>query len=716
MEYEKELEGWIGLACALKKTRELGEKQELLLTYPHVAVALSQEKIKPFFPHEHDLSTKNALYAVIAIQQHPILFTYQSGNPPKEKVRALLANLVAIDRFYESIGGIVGYHVHVIQHLQKKRVANQPCKAAFSRAPGVDLAMPSAEVHAAISAGIRTLGEMAEIYPIGGLGSRLNLLSKTQEPLPAACLPFCGKTLLEGLIRDVQAREFLYFRLFNRQVTVPIAMMTSLEKQNAARVEAICERSGWFGRPRESFFLFSQLSVPVVTQEGKWSMKAPLEMNLQPGGHGALWKAAEEKGVFFWLQSQEKNHVLIRQINNPIAGLDFGLLALVGVGKKEKKAFGFASCERLPHTAEGVLVLVEEKGAKRLSNIEYTDFRHFGIQDHAAQGGYSQYPANTNILYANLEYMIPVIKRNPLPGLILNMKNKEPFLCPSGKKTETVGGRLESMMQNISDALLSPSEEPLPTFLTYNERKRTISAAKKSFEKGGKLIETPEGAFYDLLYNAHDLLKNRCGAQINDFVSEEEYLANGPSLLFLYHPALGPLYSIIAQKIKKPILAAGCEMQLEIADLLMENINIDGSLLIFAKNLLGHDSQGIIRYSHKTGKCILKNVHVHNKGIHRKATQHYWKNQIKRHEAFKIVLQGHSEFYAENVIFEGSQTIIVPHGERWIASQDAKGVINYRIEKPGWKWDYREENDAIKVMPNATNSYDLGAMKAPAVE
>ena len=257
------------------------------------------------------------------------------------------------------------------------------------------------------------------------------------------------------------------------------------------------------------------------------------------------------------------------------------------------------------------------------------------------------------------------------------------------------------MMQNISDALSSTQEEPLPTFLTYNERRRTISAAKRSFEAGEKLIETPEGAFYDLLYNAHDLLQNVCKASVDEFVSQEEYIVNGPSHLFLYHPALGPLYSIIAQKIVKPTLALESELQLEIADLLLDEIHVEGSLLIFAKNLLGHDSQGITRYSHKTGKCILKNVHVKNKGIHKKATQQYWKNQIKRHEALKIILQGHSEFYAENILFEGNHTIVVPHGERWVASQDGEGAIHYRVEKPGWKWEYREHDHSIIVsMPS----------------
>lgn len=686
-----EIESLQNLALSLLKTKDLGEKQELLLNHPGVANVLAQESIKPYLPHEHDLSAKIAVYSVVAINQHPILFAYPGHNPPKEKVKALHSTLVSIDRFYESIGGIVGYHTEILSLLPHRKEKQQPALKTFSRASGVDLATSTEEINGIVLEGIRALEEMAEIYPIGGLGSRLNLLSKTGEPLPAACLKFSGRSLLEGLIRDVQAKEFLYYRLFNRQVTVPIAMMTSLEKQNAMRVEMICEKKGWFGRPKESFFLFSQLSVPVVTEEGRWSMKAPLEMELQPGGHGALWKAAEEKGLFFWLQNQDKHHVLIRQINNPIAGLDLGLLALVGIGKKEKKAFGFASCKRLPHAAEGVLVLVEEKGTKRLSNIEYTDFKNYGIEDLPREDGYSLYPANTNILYAHLPQMLPVIRKNPLPGLILNMKNK--------KANEIQSGRLESMMQNISDALFKSKEETLPTFLTYNERRKTISATKRSFDTEGKLLETPEGAFYDLLYNAYDLLKNWCQAKLPPFCSEQEYLKKGPSVIFLYHPALGPLYSLIAQKIKRPTFAEGSELQLEIADVFLEEITVEGSVLIFAKNVLGHDTQGITRYSHTTGKCVLKNVHVKNKGVHPKSSD-YWKNQLKRVEALKIILQGHSEFYAENVVFQGNQTIVVPHGERWTATQTSEGEIRYLVEKPSWKWNYVVENNAIILKRN----------------
>ncbi len=327
-------------------------------------------------PHTQDLSSKIALFSVAAIGQHEILF---QTSLTKRKAHSLISLLVSIDPLYESLGGIVGYQLHALTLLLKNGEQSLHKEALFAQGEAVNLSHPSEDVVKDMMAGISAIREMGEIFPIGGLGSRLNLISKRGEPLPAACLPFCGRTLLEGLVRDVQAREFLYYRLYNRQVTVPIAMMTSLEKRNDRWVRSICESKNWFGRPCEYFLLFPQISVPVITEEGKWSMKTPTELNLQPGGHGALWKAAEEQGVFLWFQSLEKNHLLIRQINNPISGTDYGLLALVGHGKRGEKAFGFASCQRLPQAAEGVLVLIEAEGKRRLSNIEYTDFKRYAV-------------------------------------------------------------------------------------------------------------------------------------------------------------------------------------------------------------------------------------------------------------------------------------------------------------------------------------------------
>jgi hypothetical protein len=62
-------------------------------------------------------------------------------------------------------------------------------------------------------------------------------------------------------------------------------------------------------------------------------------------------------GVFAWLQQQGRLAALVRQISNPMAGVDTTLLALAGTGFSSRRAFGFMSCERVVGAAEGMNVL-----------------------------------------------------------------------------------------------------------------------------------------------------------------------------------------------------------------------------------------------------------------------------------------------------------------------------------------------------------------------
>lgn len=669
------------LAGALKNASLPNDKRNILRKDAYVQRIIDETGLKC---PSNKVSEEIAFLSVLAIGQGRTVF-----RPP---FAHLLKTLAEIDRFYERIGGIIGYHLKVMQWIENGGV---PCKEKieFSKAKAIDLIPASSLRQEAVWNGILALPSSAEIYPIGGLGARLDLQTKKGEPLPVACLPFCGKSLLEGLIRDVQAREYLYYKLFSAQITIPLVMMTSKEKQNHMRIIRLCRSRAWFGRPKKSFFLFPQLSVPVVTEEGNWSMLDAGELNLHPGGHGALWRMAEEKGVFTWLKDQGKKNLLIRQINNPIAGIDLGLLALLGIGKMQEKTLGFASCERLEGAAEGALVQIEKAEGTTLSNIEYTDFDAYGITKNIAH-----YPTNTNLLYVDLEAIIPLIKENPLPGLILNMKSKVPYLTPEGEQKQVRGGRLESMMQNIADSIVDKDAKHTRTFLTYNERKKTISTTKQSYEKGKALMETPQGAFYDLLYNGYTLLK-KCGYHLPPFMTHDEYLKEGPSCVFLYHPALGPLFDLIAQKIRRGQLQKGSELQLEIVDVDIENLDLAGSLLITASNPLGHYVGELLHYSDNGGKCTLHSVKVRNAGIDRGATNEYWKNQIHRKAALEITLLGNAEFHADGVTFEGNHQIIVPPGERWIAQSTPSGFEIHKelITSPTWTWKYTYNHNEISL-------------------
>ena len=321
----------------------------------------------------------------------------------------LISDLIPVERFYASIGGIVGYHFRMLELL--KAPSNEKRERVKYLAPrGTDISEENPPVWDAVWTGIAKLPLMGEIYPVGGAADRLRLYDeRSGVALPAARLPFLGKSLLEHMIADLQAREYLYYKVTGAQITTPVAMMTSAEKHNDHHIRAICEENGWFGRGKESFRLFSQPSVPTINKAGQWCLQDSMELFLKPGGHGVIWRLAQEEGVFDWFFAQGRTKALVRQINNPIAGIDYGLLAFTGMGLKGDKIFGFASCPRQVKASEGVNIVIESetqgKFSYTLTNIEYCDFKKYGIDDQPEhpRSHYSKFPSNTNILFDPIE-------------------------------------------------------------------------------------------------------------------------------------------------------------------------------------------------------------------------------------------------------------------------------------------------------------------------
>ncbi|GAB4234242.1 MAG: hypothetical protein Tsb0021_13510 [Chlamydiales bacterium] len=688
------------ISSRLKEFKSLEEK---------VSVLKEDFSLKDF-PYIQQISKRSLLtyyvmLAFVAMNQGDLLeWMLKDYAHEQEAFDEFLTKIERVDRLYEEIGGIIGYYVTLMQlaHSDASKVDQEQFE--YLHPPGFDMTKGSAEVDRYVVEGIKALQEAAEIYPIGGSGDRLNLKEeKNDDPLPAACLPFAGRTLLEGMIRDLQAREYLHFKLFQNQIKVPIVMMTSHAKHNHAHITEICENCHWFGRSKELFFIFVQPSVPVITKEGVWSFTAPFRIKEKPGGHGMLWRLGQESGAFDWLKKQRKTHALIRQINNPIAGTDFGLIAFEGYGFSERKTFGFASCPRIVDTSEGMIVLLrrekEHTFSYSIQNIEYSEFETKGIEDvsESGQSQYSIYPANTNVLFFALDPIESLIKEEPFCGLMVNMKHKTPYY-DQGVLREELGGRLESMMQSIAERITidSPCEEAnaiaseVPTFLTYNERNKTISVAKKSYE-GDKLIETPEGSFYDLLENNRVLLKEQCAFSVPHKQEPSDYLEKGPHLLFQYHPALGPLYSIISQKLRGGTIERNSELYLELAEADIEELHLDGSLIIEAFNPLGsHDNQEILTYNQHNGKCTLQKVKVINKGIKREAQNRYWAGKFERNESLHIILHGSAEFAAHSVTLEGDLLFEVPDGHLMEVTE-VNGQVKSKLKplkRPSWYWSY----------------------------
>ncbi len=684
----------------LQKTRSLEER---------LKAVSSASRVKEFFKKQNFLSSyvkalsderALVLKSLVAVGQGERIL----GEAPlnEDNLHKLIEILLPVERFYHEIGGIVGYHNAVLHFLSvKKEESISPHNSVYHPPEGVDISEENLSVRQALVWGLERMEEMAEIYPVGGAADRLRLHDEqTAAALPAAKLIFGGRTLLEGMVVDLQAREYLHYKLYGKQLITPLAMMTSQEKDNHAQILSICEEKRWFGRPKSSFRFFSQPSVPCVNRKGEWCLVGPMQLLLKPGGHGVIWKLARDAKIFDWLYEQGRRKALIRQINNPIAGSDYGLLAFTGLGCQGDKIFGFASCPRKRGAAEGINVLLEKRRASGveyvLTNVEYCDFEKYrqvelAPQEKETRGGFS---SNTNILFIDLKAVEKAVELTPLPGILINPK-KTAYRTEKGIVEEEVA-RLESTMQNIADCFGHTFARPLPagkragemrTFLTYNSRAKTISTVKREETPGAPLLETPAGCFFDAQKNARALLAQVCKMQLD----EEKALP-----LFFYHPSLGPLYSIIAQKIRGGHLEQKSELSLEIAELDMENMRLDGSLLITALALMGtKNKDGVLHYSDSVGKCVLKNVLVKNAGIDRSLPSVFWKREIFRKESCQIVIDGDGEFYAEDITLKGDHLFKVESGTRLTVTQHKGKLVEKRevLKKAIALWKYQVAPD-----------------------
>ncbi|PQQ16998.1 UTP--glucose-1-phosphate uridylyltransferase 3 chloroplastic [Prunus yedoensis var. nudiflora] len=697
-------------------------------------------------------SVKSALYALVSMIEKLDV----NGEGSGEKIggvalndedimdlKKLLKNLGEIEQFYNCIGGIIGYQIAVLELLAQSSVEVQTtnwsksiqehmeCQFLEIHAPsGLDLSQNPEYASQAALWGIQGLPDLGEIYPLGGSADRLGLVDPdTGECLPAAMLPYCGRTLLEGLIRDLQAREFLYFKMYGKQCITPVAIMTSSAKNNHERITSLCEKLEWFRRGRSSFQLFEQPVVPAVSVEnGQWVIMKPFAPVCKPGGHGVIWKLAHDKGIFKWFYDHGRKGATVRQVSNVVAATDLTLLALAGIGLHHGKKLGFASCKRNLGATEGINVLIEKKNldgrwAYGLSCIEYTEFDKFGIADgpHSHNRLQAEFPANTNILYVDLpsaELVGSSNSGNSLPGMVLNVKKPITFVDHFGKPHSVSGGRLECTMQNIADSFVNtcPSryykgvEDKLDTFVVFNKRRRVTSSAKRKRRLADKsLHQTPDGSLLDILRNAHDLL-SQCDIELPEIESNEKYLSSGPPFLILLHPALGPLWEVTRQKFYEGSISKGSELQVEVAEFLWRNVQLDGSLIIEADNVMGStktDQNGelLLQYGHRCGRCKLQNVKVLNEGIDWTFGDNvYWKHDVQRIEACKVVLHGNAEFEATDVILQGNHIFEVPNSYKMKITQGDSGLAvrldpieQNMMDSGSWYWEYSIKGTHIQL-------------------
>jgi UTP---glucose-1-phosphate uridylyltransferase len=663
----------------------------------------------------HMLSTGNVeerfvLALAVLLDQFDRLFHgIESLKARFEKIRSLVDLLVSTERFYRPIGGLLGYYEQVLRLLAMGQEETFP---GLFPPPMEDMRDKTKAVWRYCYEGVSRLRECATIFTVGGAGERLRLMDPdTKEPLPVACLIFGGRTLLEWLFRDIEALEYWHFRVFGKQISIPILLMTSLEKNNDAQIEMLCQEHGWFGKRPDSIFRIVQQLVPVVTTDGQWACTGPLQLMARPGGHGVIWKLANDAGAFEWLAKSRISSVFVRQINNPLAGLDHTLFSFLGMGLQEKKSFGFVACPSRPGFAEGLNVLVVNKDKTAgISNIEYTKFGALQKRNpHLMEGSC---PANTNILFANVKAVANALQNLPIPGMVVNAKC-EADVVEGEQNIRRPVARLESMMQSIAEAMMAPVSDPfdkpetahkLPTFLALYDRTKMFSVTKRSLAAGQSPYETPECCLYDWYLACRKLLNESCSFNLPAEQTLDQFLQSGPNCTFFFHPALGPLWDVIGQKLSGGEIFPGGELELEIAEFFARDLSVKGSLRILCDTVVGQkDAKGQRHFTSDVGRVLLENVSIENEGLAEASLADHLKRTVQRASSCTIMLKGASELVARDVVIRGDFSLTVPEGKRVTLRQMASGGVE-AIEEPysAPSWHYGLEwkpQEAPRIYP-----------------
>lgn len=89
----------------------------------------------------------------------------------------MLSNLVRLEKFYDSLGGLIGYQLKSLELIRDGGLKGEPSEGCSTDDEDVEYLMPTCldlsneeapEVREIVAHGVQAVPTMAEIYPLGG--------------------------------------------------------------------------------------------------------------------------------------------------------------------------------------------------------------------------------------------------------------------------------------------------------------------------------------------------------------------------------------------------------------------------------------------------------------------------------------------------------------------------------------------------------------------
>ncbi|NQT29154.1 MAG: UTP--glucose-1-phosphate uridylyltransferase [Candidatus Saganbacteria bacterium] len=537
------------------------------------------------------------------------------------------------------------------------------------------------------------LDEIAIASPVGGLAQRFGFFDEAGHPLPQATYPI--QPLSRDSVFKLYADEILAvvnLRHLTRSgtpspIAVPYFMMSS--QVTDANIRAHFAANGFFGLGESNVFSEIQISVPVVSEDGRWLRKGRYKLNSSPHGHGDIWKIYFESPAAETLRDRGKKFFLVPQGNNPSV---FGhAFTFAGLGIDGNSAFGLATSPRIAGAPEGSIVAMQMEGGQwSIRNVEYAIMEAFGLSDEAsAATGYSEYPGNLNFLFADISAIRAQIEREPFPGELINF-GKPQDSHADGKKVS--GGRAEAQMQGVAEALTASALEDVPVFVMNAPRGADLSGHFDCFKNGPQ-------ANSDTVATCRANYSAKMAARL-----AHVGVVSAEGALIELTPAFANRQDVLAGKVKDGSISERSTVLISGFHTSINKINIDGDLQIVVENEVGDMQAAQAANSALTpdparaGKVRIAGLTVANSGREKVLDERdLWQGEFIEHEQCKITVLGNGELQVvPGTVIKGDFELTVADGEKVTLSPKTGGGVKIQREKistPSWQYQVTINED-----------------------
>ena len=492
-----------------------------------------------------------------------------------EERQAFVEQLKKLNTTYP--GGLQAYFERARKLLKESAEDVNPYEGFVPKPPPTEnIDFRSQTIDELEEIGAPELGNTAFVLVAGGLGERLGYDGiKVEIPIDL----ITETCFLKYYVRYILA----YQRRYSPSRPIPLAIMVSDDTH--ALTLKLLEGNNYFGMPKEQITIMKQEKVPALLDNDAHFALVPgkLEIETKPHGHGDVHTLLYQSQLISKWASEGRKYVVFFQDTNPL--IFRSLPAILGVSKKRNFEINSVVVPRKPGEAVGALCTLERPNAAPLTiNVEYNQlsslFKGSGGEKVDEQG-FSTFPGNINCLVFSVPEFAQTLEHTQ--GSISEFIN--PKYADATKTKFKSPTRLECMMQDYPKLL----KDCARVGVTQIGKEFCFSACKNDLQsavtkvKSGLPAESSSSCEFDLYQlNAEILRLAGANVQKGEPVTHAGVILPGVPKVVLM-PEFGVTLKEIRNKIKGNVTLTPQSTVVLDGDIVLENVNIDGSVFIFAE-------------------------------------------------------------------------------------------------------------------------------------